>query len=220
MAAQYTEISLDEMETFLKRGFRALRPKQGIKSGEYYYDLNLSPNVAIRVWSSIQQGRAMGASVGTDAIRVQLMGVGSKRPLLTGSAPIVKRTQGWKNSLQNRLEEATEMYEERQGYFESRGGGTPEPSAEPPSSDRPAAATGNGPSDKQVKYLLFLASQISRGVWDSSLSSRFPGLSYPLTKDGLQKLTGRQASLLIDLLKSKGSGSSRYAQDDYTYDRS
>ena len=219
MAAQYTEVTLDQMETFLKRGFRALRPKQGIKSSEYYYDLHLNENVAIRVWTSIHQSSTSGAGVGADAIRVQLVGIATKRPLMTGAAPIVKRTQGWRNSLQNRIEEATELYEDRHDYWETRGSGTPQPGAEPPTADRPAEATGTGPTDKQVRFLLALTSRVGRDKWMYDFHRRYPSLVYPPTKDDLQKLTGKQASMLIGDLLKNGYGYQKSA-GEYSYDRS
>jgi hypothetical protein len=123
MAAQYTEVTLDEMDRFLKRAWRAYRPKQGTDRGEVYYDLFLSDHVMIRVWTTIHPRREMGADVGADAIRIMLMAKKTQRPLLKGKAPIVKRTQGWKNSLQDRIEDAIETYEDREGYFEERAGG-------------------------------------------------------------------------------------------------
>lgn len=130
MAAQYTEVTLDDMDKFLKRGFRALRPKQGVHNREYYYDLSLSPNVAIRVWTSVSRGYDSSAGVGEDAIRVQLMGTGVKRPLMSGKAPIVKRTQGWRNSLQNKIEDLMEVYDDRSDYWESKGSGQAAPPPE------------------------------------------------------------------------------------------
>lgn len=112
MAAQFTEVTLDDMEKFLKRGFRALRPKQGVQYGEYYYDLGLSDYIKVRVWTSVRRGSGMGAGVGEDAIRVQLMSIQANRPLQSGKAPIVKRTQGWRNKLQDKIEAAIETSDE------------------------------------------------------------------------------------------------------------
>lgn len=123
MAATFTEVSLEDMETFLKRAFRALRPKKGTDRGEIYFDLSLSPNVVVRVWTSIRPHSGTGAGVGEDAIRIQLMYTTTKRPLLTGKAPIVKRTQGWKSNLQDRVEDMIEKYEEKDEYWEERSGG-------------------------------------------------------------------------------------------------
>jgi len=119
MAAQYIEISLDEMEKFLKRGFRALRPKQGQQRGEIYFDLHLGQFVGIRVWTSIRPHSGTGAEVGADAIRVQLISLKDQGPLEKGKAPIVKRTQGWRNGLQDRIEELAEKYEDNDEFWEN-----------------------------------------------------------------------------------------------------
>jgi hypothetical protein len=43
--------------------------------------------------------------------------------LVKGKAPIVKRTQGWRNSLQKQIEQAIETYDEKESYWEERAGG-------------------------------------------------------------------------------------------------
>jgi hypothetical protein len=245
MAAQYTEISLEEMETFLKRAFRALRPKQGVHRGEYYYDLKLSDHVIVRVWTSVQRGSQSGASVGQDAIRVQLMGAQVERPLMKGKAPIVKRTQGWKNSLQGKIEDMMETYEEKPDYWDSRGSGSSapaeiaprdryeepddwDPADEPrevaPSSppSRPAPQKGIPITPPQLKYLGFLM----RGP--KGHSSEIRGLLYdygieePYDAEVLGRLTKAQATNLI----SRMAPERRYAEDaelsdpnpSYSYD--
>ena len=121
MAATFTQISLEEMKTYLQRAFRALKPSQAIGRGEVYFDLNLSDNVGIRVWTSIgPHGQAAG--VGSDAIRVQLISTKQSRPLMTGKAPIVKRTEGWRDNLADRIGDAMEAFEEKEAYWESRAG--------------------------------------------------------------------------------------------------
>jgi hypothetical protein len=135
MAATFTEISLEDMETFLKRAFRALKPKKGTERGEIYFDLSLSPNVVVRVWTSVKPRSGMGAGVGEDAIRVQLIYVHLKRPLLTGKAPIVKRTQNWRSNLQERVEDMIETYEDKDEYWEERAGGKPRENDEAKSED-------------------------------------------------------------------------------------
>jgi hypothetical protein len=77
------------------------------------------------VWTTIHPRREVGADIGQDAIRIQLLAKSSDRPLTKGKAPIVKRTQGWKNSLQDRIEDAIELYESQESYFEERAGGKP-----------------------------------------------------------------------------------------------
>lgn len=118
MAATFTEVTLDDMDKFLKRGFRILRPVQGQQRGEFYYDLRVGKFVGIRVWTSVSIHSGTGAGVGSDAIRVQLISLKDKGPLERGKAPIVKRTQGWRNSLQNKIEELVEKYEEREDFWE------------------------------------------------------------------------------------------------------
>ncbi len=247
MAAQYTEISLEEMETFLKRAFRALRPKQGVQRGEYYYDLKLSDHVIVRVWTSIQRGSQSGAGVGQDAIRVQLMGVQVERPLMKGKAPIVKRTQGWKNTLQGKIEDMMETYEEKPDYWDSRGSGSSAPAeiaprdryedqeepddwdpadetheVVPPPPSRPPPQKGAPITPPQLKYLSYLI----RGP--KGRSSEIRGLLYeygieePYDAEALGQLTKLQASNLI----SKMAPERRYAEDDelsdpnpsYSYD--
>ena len=193
MAAQYTEISGQEMEVFLKRAFRALRPTQGMQNKEIYYDLKLSPQVAIRVWTSIRPWGA-SAGVGEDAIRVQFMGVKVNRPLVSGKAPIVKRTQGWRNTLQDKIEDYLELYEEKSEYWDARGG------AEPGSNGPPA-------SDKQIKFILGMASKAEEAQWDET------GLSWPVDEQEIRGLTSKEASKVIETLLSHGLGR-RYSSEE------
>ena len=112
------EITLDEFETYLRRAFRAMRPKKSLSDRhEYFFDLNLSKYVAIRVWSSIGE-KGVSAQKGADAIRVQMYGKGTKRPLKKGKSPIVKRTPGWKGNLKNRIGEIAEEFEDREDYWD------------------------------------------------------------------------------------------------------
>jgi len=119
MAAQFTEISLQDMESFLNRAFRALRPDKGVQRGEIYYDLKLSQKAGIRVWTSISPQGLTGAGVGQDAIRVVLYSFAKNRPLVPGKAPIVKRTQGWRDNLKDRIEDYMEMYDSREEDIEA-----------------------------------------------------------------------------------------------------
>jgi hypothetical protein len=133
MAAQFTEVTLEDMDKFLKRGWRALRPKQGTDRGELYYDLHLSDHVVIRVWTSIRARQETGAGVGEDAIRIQFLSKTLKRPIMKGKAPIVKRTQGWRNNLQDRIEDYIQAYEEKDDYWDSlASGGRARAEATPP----------------------------------------------------------------------------------------
>jgi hypothetical protein len=119
MAAQFTQISLDEMHKFINRGFHALHPKKGMDRGEVYYDLFLSPKAGVRVWTSVSSGGGLAAGVGSDAIRVQLYSYAKGRPLMPGKAPIVKRTQNWRDNLQERIEDLMEAYDSKEEQIES-----------------------------------------------------------------------------------------------------
>jgi len=197
MAAQFTEVTLEDMEKFLRRAFRALRPKKGEERKEVYFDLSLSDHVAIRVWTSIGVGRASGAGVGQDAIRLVLISKEKNRPLMTGKAPIVKRTQNWRDSLQDRIEDYIEVYEDREGYWESRAG-APAPQEEaglrPPPPD---GVDGPPPSDKQVAYALTLMKDAP-----SDFNWTQYGFKNPPDEEGLKSLSGRSVSKLIEALKS------------------
>lgn len=116
MAIQFTPVTLDEMTTFLKRAFRSLQPKVGSERGETIIDLLVLPEVGagIRVWTSIQAGGNHGAGVGDDAIRVQLFSFSKNKPLKPGKAPIVKRTQNWRDSLTDRIEDYLEAISDRE----------------------------------------------------------------------------------------------------------
>jgi len=119
MAATYIPVTIEEMDRFLKRAYRALRPKTGESRGEVYYDLNLSDEkIFIRVWTSIRPRSGVGAGVGTDAIRVTMVTQGGKP--LTPKGKIVKRTQNWRGNLQDRIEGLLEDYESKTGYWKGR----------------------------------------------------------------------------------------------------
>jgi hypothetical protein len=135
MGAEYVEISLEEMDRFLKRAYRVLRPKRGVGRGIYYYDLHLSENVGVRVRTSISARRDRGMEAGEGAIRVGLFNFKADRPIKDygGKLPIVKRTaggkknpRGWKTNLQNRIDEEIESYDEREDYWEQLAGGDPD----------------------------------------------------------------------------------------------
>lgn len=193
MAAQYTEISGTEMEVFLKRAFRALRPEKGMQNKEIFYDLKLSPTVVIRVWTSIKPWGA-SAGVGEDAIRVQFYGSRVSRPLVSGKAPIVKRTQNWRNSLQDKIEEYLELYEEKAEYWDERGG------ADPGSKGPPA-------SDKQIRFLMSMASKATEEQWVDT------DLRWPVDESELRTLTSKEASKVIEILLGHGLGNRRYATE-------
>jgi hypothetical protein len=108
--ATFTEVSLEEMRTFLKRAFHALEPqKEEVSHGEIIINLPLSDRVVIKVFTSIHHGAEQAAGVGADAIRVGIYRAG--RPLKSGKWPIVKRTQGWRDNLRERVEDMMEKFD-------------------------------------------------------------------------------------------------------------
>lgn len=117
--AQYTEVTLPEMESYIHRAFHALHPKKSAIRGEVVFDLHFSDKTGVRVWTSISEHGTSGAGVGEDAIRVQLYSFAKQRPLMPGKAPIVKRTQGWRDNLRERIEDYIEKYDEREEAIES-----------------------------------------------------------------------------------------------------
>lgn len=115
--ATFQEVTLDDMRTFLKRAFHALEPqKEENVRGEIAINLPLSHRVVVKVFTSVSAGREQAAGVGSDAIRVGLYRDG--RPLKGGKWPIVKRTQGWKDNLRERVEDWLEAYDDRETEIE------------------------------------------------------------------------------------------------------
>lgn len=123
MAAQFTPITADDMLKFLGRAFHALHPSRPFnKNGEMVVDLALNDakTIGVRVWTSIGADASQSSAVGTDAIRVQFYNFAKNKPMLTGKAPIVKRTQNWRDNLKDRIIDVMEQYDDREDYWESR----------------------------------------------------------------------------------------------------
>lgn len=119
MAATFTEVTLEDMEKFLRRAYNVYRPKKGESRGEVYYDLSLSKGeIFIRVWTSIRPRSGVGADKGTDAIRVTMVTRGGKPLVPKGT--IVKRTQNWRTSLQSRIDDLLDDYEAKTDYWKTR----------------------------------------------------------------------------------------------------
>lgn len=118
MSAQYTEVTLDDMTKYLSRGFHALHPKKSVERGEVVFDLLFSKTTGVRVWTSIGASGNSAADKGADAIRVVLFSFARNKPLKPGKAPIVKRTQNWRDSLTDRIEEAMEDFDTHEEEIE------------------------------------------------------------------------------------------------------
>lgn len=121
MAATYTEITREEFKKFLNKAFRGYRPREFMQRNEYVYDINLDDHVAIRVYSSIH-GHGSSADVGQDAIRCVLFGTKINSPLNKKAAgTIVKRTQGWRSALLERIYSFIEEYHDKKDFYDKLG---------------------------------------------------------------------------------------------------
>lgn len=229
--ARYTEVTLDEMDKFLRRGFRALRPKQDQSRNEIFYDLKLGRWVGIRIWTSIGVRSETGAGVGSDAIRVQFISLKDEKPLEKGKAPIVKRTQGWKNSLQDRIEDYVEKYEDNDEFWEDWAEtrrrkddpSTKAPSERPPP-ERPAPPPEKKFDPRQIQEATF--AKLRDGTW----GIRVPGDVEPGDQVVVTRKDGRKSTHTVESVVFKGQGytlaripQSRYASEDepedYSYSR-
>ncbi len=104
----------------LRRTFRALKPRRATIRGETTINLYFTPDLGVRIFTSIGAGQDKSAEAGADAIRVVFYNFSKDRPLIPGKAPIVKRTQNWRNALQERIEDYLELYHEKMEYWDSR----------------------------------------------------------------------------------------------------
>jgi hypothetical protein len=232
MAAQYTEITLGEMEKFLKRAFRILRPKQGQKLGEIYFDLTLGSFVGVRIWTSIKPHSGMGANVGEDAIRVQFVSLKDQGPLEKGKAPIVKRTQNWRDSLQDRIEEFAEKYADNEDFWENwaetrnRSGDVKKELKEFEEEDLEKEEPIPTPTYQrtspvgdvtvpQINYIMGLARQIQDKNLVRSIFWTFAGFNQIPTRDELTRISKLEASKLINSFKlSVSQNKQRYAFEE------
>lgn len=236
MAAVYTKFSLDDIERFLKRGWRAMRPRKGVQR-EIFYDLSLGPNVFIRVWSSIYPNETLVRGKERRPMRVQLLAgrLGGKGQPLTGKkrAPTVKRTQNWRGTLQKRIEDYIEQYTDDESKFEWIGGKrkeeeaaeeaapTPKPTTRPPATT-PARRSGIPyATQPQINYIQGLRRRASQEDWEG-LAERYD-LSDSPTDEELESVSKSDASRIIGALKDmQGSGrrwSSGEEDPAYTYNR-
>lgn len=189
MAATFTEVSLDDMEKFLKRSFRVLRPKRLSERGEVIYMLHLGKFVGVKIFTSIRPGSGVGADVGQDAIRVGLVSLKDGGPLERlkgGKFPIVKRTQNWRDSLKDRIEDCIETYESKEDFWENwaetrkrqdsprQSEPTHEPVVKDPDPDRDDDR--DPPNPSELKRLEAYLKNMSKATWVSYGLARLTGL--------------------------------------------
>ncbi len=119
-AATYVGFTIEEFDKYVKRAFRAFKPTQTRLGNEFAYILNLSERIKVLIQSSIHTS-GQSAESGTDPIRVGFMYAesagGRLRPLKGGSFPIVKRTENWRDNLEDRVNDYLEEYESNRGTY-------------------------------------------------------------------------------------------------------
>jgi hypothetical protein len=186
--AQYVQVTLEEIERYLKRAFRVMRPAQGLFRGIYYYDLRLSENVGVRVFTSITRSGEVAKGKGKSAIRVGLCKLGV-RYLKSGKQPIAKRTEKWRDNLRRRIEDEIEEYDNDEDKWERLAGSTPNQITPP------QANMIEGLIDKAYK-LGMESDDIERVSRDAGLPTRGGG---PLYED----FTKVQASQFIEAIQIK-----------------
>lgn len=237
MAATYTKFSKDDFEKWLKREVWPLRYREGVDR-EIFYDVVLegkgSNTIFIRIWTSIYANESMVRGKERRPMRIQLKRgrlLSRDSVPLTGSAsaPIVKRTQGWKQNLKKRFEAYLSLYEtdfssdvddedeDEEEIFEAPPEPTrrPEPPPEPeptrrtpepegpPRGDVPKRPRYAGPavSDKQVKFLVSLIIKARRaGLWEDYAEQFDLPTKYVEDDDLRETLTGGRSGTASKLI--------------------
>lgn len=117
MAERYTEISIEEMDNFLKedKGWQ-----KNISGYEYVYDYKMKHfPVLIKVMSSVSVVSAKGRNKGSDAIRVFAVQIDKNGKVIKGllSSKRVYRTENWRENLEKavygKLKQAKKVCQER-----------------------------------------------------------------------------------------------------------
>jgi len=75
--------------------------------GEYVYDFNISPDLVLRIYSSIDFKTKEGRKCGADAIRITMLWKG--KPMLKKQRRVY-RTLNWKKNLMARLDEVMDNF--------------------------------------------------------------------------------------------------------------
>jgi hypothetical protein len=213
MAATFTEVTLEDMDRFLRRAYNVYRPKKGESRGEVYYDLNVSKgNIFIRVWTSVRPRSGMGADKGTDAIRVTMVTKGGKPLVPKGT--IVKRTQNWRTSLQSRIDDLLDDYESKTEYWKNRqqerDGEASKEEEETTSAPPPPPSSNRGGPHQGI------FTRLQNGSWGAKIFSQgAPGDTAILETRDRRRLT-------VTLREKDWSGKDRYSQkysELWTFDK-
>lgn len=116
-------ITFEEFQKYVTRAFRAFRPQHVVLDTQHAWILSLSPRIKVAIHSSIYAS-GMSAPSGTQPIKVGFMFAKGTTPgaalaPLHGkeSWAIVKRTDNWRDNLEDRVNDCIEKYESnRQDY--------------------------------------------------------------------------------------------------------
>ena len=122
MASRSVTVTAEDWAKLIRRTFRGLNPKKVMERGEVAYDLFFSDHTGVRIWTSVKPD-GVGAGVGEDAIRVTLYYPKLNRPAVKGKAKRAFRTTNWRDAVRKLVGEFLELYEEKSGYWDGRGGG-------------------------------------------------------------------------------------------------
>jgi hypothetical protein len=96
---QYTEISLQEMDTFMeKRGFSEIE-LTGVQ--EKVYGKIVAPGICLRIFSTIARG--VSRPVGADAIRLVLVTRDGEHIKSIGKSTKVLRIETWRENLDKKI---------------------------------------------------------------------------------------------------------------------
>jgi len=100
----YAEITLDEFVDFIYKNYKKAEIIEPKYSNEFTFDIHTtSPNVVVRVYSSILKTRGIARGVGEDAIRVVLYNTDVKRPIAPKQKR-VHRMSNWRIHLKSRID--------------------------------------------------------------------------------------------------------------------
>ena len=102
--SKYINISVEEMEQFLvPLGFQKISIS-GTKEIVFAKRVDTDNlQLSLRIYSGIDQNSGQSRTVGADAIRVDLFGMIENKPTYLGGSKRVHRVAGWRENLQNRL---------------------------------------------------------------------------------------------------------------------
>jgi hypothetical protein len=118
----FVQMSYSDIKTYLTRAWSGFRQRELVIRGERAIAVLFDEggHIGALVFTSVGAGAETAAGKGADAIRVGFYNFKNNKPLMTGKFPIVKRTTGWKDSLDDRIQEHMDSYLDKEAYWTSR----------------------------------------------------------------------------------------------------